>query len=80
MSIFKMRHDEHVYHPGLPKANWISVDLRGFRMSRPYFLKMRLANAIDFWFFGVNVVLRRPWLAGPARQLYPQLFKGDKDV
>ena len=76
MNIHSLKHDAHVSHPGLPKANWISIDFRGFSLRRPRLMRMRLANAASFWVFGINVVIRRPWLAGPARQLHPELFKG----
>jgi len=73
--IHKLKHDDHVYHRGLPKASWINVDLRGLSLSRPWFAKMRFANAVSYFLFGASVVVRRPWLAGPARQLHPELFK-----
>lgn len=78
MSIHNMKHDAHVRHPGLPKASWINISFRSFSLRRPRFMKFRVANAVTLWVFGVEVVVRRPWLAGPARQLRPELFKGDK--
>ncbi|WP_312139956.1 hypothetical protein [Stutzerimonas nitrititolerans] len=78
MSIHSLKHDAHVRHPSLPKASWISVDFRCFSLRRPRFMKMRMANAASVWVFGISVVIRRPWLAGPARQLHPELFEGEQ--
>lgn len=72
--IHRMKHDALVYHPNLPKASWLIIDCRGFSLRRPRFMKMRMANAASVWVLGINVVIRRPWLAGPARQLHPELF------
>ena len=74
MNIHAMKHDAHVYHPLLPKASWVSINFRGFSLRRPRFMKMRMANAVTLWVFGIEVVIRRPWLAGPARQLHSELW------
>lgn len=74
MNIYDLKHDAHVSHPGLPRASWLNVDFRCFSLKRPRFMKMRVANALSIYLFGVNIVIRRPWLAGPARQLHPELF------
>lgn len=78
MNIHNLKHDAHVRHPGLPKSNWLSMNFRGFSVRRTRFMKMRMANAVALWVFGIEVVIRRPWLAGPARQLHPELFKGEQ--
>lgn len=78
MSIYDLKHDAHVRHPGLPKASWVSINARGLSLRRPRFMKFRVANAVTLWVFGIEFVIRRPWLAGPARQLHPELFKGEQ--
>lgn len=74
MNIYDMPHDAYVSHPGLPKAAFLSINLRGFDLRRKRLTKMRAANAARIEFFGIDIVVRRPWLAGPARQLHPELF------
>lgn len=71
-SIHDLPFDAHVKHAGLPKASFLRVSwCKGLR-SR--FLKTRGANYFCFWFGPLEVTWRRPWLAGPARQLHPELF------
>lgn len=74
-SIHSMKHDDHVYHRRLPKASWVYVGLSGFSLRGRRFMRFRMANALSIWVFGIEIVIRRPWLAGPARQLHPELFK-----
>lgn len=75
MSIHDMKHDAFVRHPLLPKASWLFVSFRGFSMRNRRLAKFRMANTLMLRFFGIEVVIRRPWLAGSARQLHPELFE-----
>ena len=71
-SIWEMHHSRYVRHPGLPKAKWIKVELLPFSGR---YSKMRGANFLSIYWWRINIVIRRPWLAGPARQLHPELWK-----
>ena len=60
----------------LPKAKLIS--LRWGRGS--LWARFRLANAHQFHLGRLTVVVRAPWLEGPARSLYPNLFSHEEDA
>ena len=74
INIHDLPHDACVRHPKLPKSALLSVSLRGFDPRRRKVAKMRFANAVRIEVFGIEIVIRRPWLAGPVRQLHPELF------
>lgn len=68
----------------LPKANlfhieffqwWLGDYIKAQSGWRPkFYQRMRYANAESFRFGPLCVTVARPWLIGPAQQLYPQLF------
>jgi len=74
MDIYSLHHRAHVRHPMLPKASLIKVTFFrfpcGFKWST-----MRMANALRIQAWRFEIVVRRPWLAGPARQLHPELWQ-----
>ncbi len=74
MNIHDLPFDAHVHHRHLPRSSWLRVNFRGLDLTRRALSKMRFANAARFELFGIEVIVRRPWLAGPARQLHPELF------
>ena len=76
MSIHSMPHDATVKHKGLPKSCLLKVTFLPWRYQvGTRFLRSRGANFASVWMWRFNVVIRRPWLAGPARQLHPELFE-----
>lgn len=69
-----------VSHPDLPKASWLKVSWLPFHYSCALrVLSIRGANFYDVWIWRLNIVIRRPWLAGPARQLHPELFREESE-
>jgi|GEM_PF-3246641 len=64
-------------HPELPKANLITIR-RSF--VRCWFWRgytVRNANARQFYWLGLSIIIRRPWLKHSARALYPDIFKDE---
>ncbi|WP_146074526.1 hypothetical protein [Pectobacterium brasiliense] len=66
--------EKYCKHPDLPRARLIRIHLC---FVKKWFWRghtVRIANAREFFWLGINVVIRRPWLADPARVLHPELF------
>lgn len=60
----------------LPKASLFTIHWRWwwFKGGYGFFRKMRIANALCIWVGPIDMVIRRPCLIGPARQLHPEAF------
>lgn len=80
---------ETVDHPDLPLCVRLKVEWHWFwfrnlwyavtgshraRWAGIWHMKTRGANYTQVWVGPVTVIRRAPWLAGPARQLHPELF------
>ena len=72
---------KYVKHKDLPKAPLLKISFgrHWFRVSKiqrgRLFKKMRHANCVSIFVGPVHIIARRPYLAGPARQLHPHLFR-----
>ena len=76
MDIHSMPHNAEVKHKDLPKACLLTVTFLPFRYPvGRNFMRSRGANFLALWVWRFEIVIRRPWMAGPARQLHPELFE-----
>ncbi|ASN72943.1 hypothetical protein 8S6_12 [uncultured Caudovirales phage] len=76
MNIHSMPHDATVKHKALPKSCLLKVTFLPWRYQAcRSFMRSRGANHLSIWAWRFHVVIRRPWMAGPARQLHPELFE-----
>jgi hypothetical protein len=76
MSIENLPHSAKVRHKNLPKASLINI--RFLPLKYPVgrqFMRVRGANFSTVWIWRFEISIRRSWLAGPARQLHPELFE-----
>lgn len=63
---------KYVKHPSLPKSNLVTIK---FFSHKWIYYTTRMANARQFFVLrNISIVVRRPWLKGPAKQLHPELF------
>ncbi|WP_411750013.1 hypothetical protein [Serratia marcescens] len=63
---------KYVKHPLLPKSNLITIKIFSHKW---IYYTTRMANARQFFVLrNISIVVRRPWLKGPAKQLHPELF------
>ncbi len=65
---------QYYIHKSLEKSSIIRVRISYVRQ---WFFKphtVRIANARDFYWLGLNISIRRPWLLSSARALHPELF------
>lgn len=65
---------QYFSHESLGKAPVIRVRVSYVRR---WFWKphtVRIANAREFYWLGLNIMIRRPWLLSSARALHPELF------
>jgi hypothetical protein len=76
MSIHSLPHNAKVIHSKLPKASMLNISFLPWRyqVHRNY-MHTRGANFAAIWLWRFQIVIRRPWMAGPARQLHPELFE-----
>ena len=60
----------------LPKERLVSASFNPKWLGRGYslFTSMRIANAICLWSGPFEILLRRPWLLGPAIQMHRDAF------
>ena len=76
MNIGKMPHDAKIHHKGLPRASLLSVKFLPLRYPvGRQIMRMRGANFFTVWIWRFEISIRRSWMAGPARQLHPELFE-----
>lgn len=67
---------KYIRHPNLPKSSLISV--KSYKHGW-WFHTVRIANAREFWLLcRFHILVRRPWLSGPAKQLHPELFSDER--
>lgn len=60
----------------LPKAKLFTIHWRWwwFKGGYGFLSQMRIANALCISVGPIDMVIRRPYLIGPARQLHPEAF------
>lgn len=76
MDIHSMPHNAKVKHKNLPKSCLLKVTFLPLRYPLGNnFMRIRGANFLAIFVWRFEIVIRRPWMAGPARQLHPNLFE-----
>lgn len=76
MDIHSMPHNSVVKHKDLPRSCLLKIAFLPLRYPvGKNFMRSRGANFLALWVWRFEIVIRRPWMAGPARQLHPKLFE-----